>query len=77
MVPETFLRQRLPPFEHRRPAPAAGRIGRLDSDVGRYPEPVTRKGWLLAVPGAALLLTWIYALTVHANSAAVIRTVPR
>ena len=32
---------------------------------------VARRGWLLAVPGAALLLAWMYALTVHANSAAV------
>ena len=32
---------------------------------------VTRRGWLLAVPRAALLLAWMYTLTVHANSAAV------
>ena len=35
------------------------------------PRRVTRRGWLLALPGAAVLLPWMYALTVHANSAAV------
>ena len=37
--------------------PATGRVG--------------PRGRLLAVPGAALLLVWMYALTVHANSTAV------
>ena len=33
--------------------------------------PATHRRWLLTVPGVALLLAWMYAVTVHANSAAV------
>jgi len=35
------------------------------------PDRVDRRGWLLAVPGSVLMMAWMYALTVHANSTAV------
>jgi len=73
MVPGTFLRQRPAPFDALDESPPE-----VDRSVpSGPPRPATtssrvaRKGWILAVPGAALLLAWMYALTVHANSTSV------
>jgi hypothetical protein len=71
MVSGSYVRQRPAPLDLAdEPLPEAD-----PSDLPGAPAPATRRitrwSWLLAVPGAALLLTWIYEVTVHANSAAV------
>lgn len=73
MVSGNFIRQRPAPFDPVDiPRPETDRSAASGTPApATAPRRVTRRGWLLAVPGAALLLAWMYALTVHANSAAV------
>ena len=72
-VSGTFIRQGPPPEDSiEDPLPEVDGPGTDRPPTGSTGiRGATRRSWLLALPGVALLMAWMYTLTVHANSTAV------